>query len=237
MRSAVFFRRYGARGASLLLVSTTLIACNAILENEPGRLRGTDQTAIEPGAKPALTQAVHDAGAPSGSAPDASVVADPSLPDAGRDGSCGPGTKRCGDACVSPLDPSYGCAATTCTPCAVPNAVAGCSQAGACVTSACLPGFADCNANADDGCETSLSSAKSCGACGSSCAERPNAMPACSGGTCSSTCNAGFGDCNGDNADGCETDLTNDRENCGACGHRCRWGACVAGACQRWHHD
>lgn len=39
------------------------------------------------------------------------------------------------------------------------------------------------------------------------------------------TCAHGFGDCNGDPDDGCETDL-DDPENCGACGNVCDNGEC-----------
>jgi hypothetical protein len=34
-------------------------------------------------------------------------------------------------------------------------------------------------------------------------------------------CEEGFSDCNGDIADGCETDLRSDVENCGQCGNNC----------------
>jgi hypothetical protein len=58
-------------------------------------------------------------------------------------------------------------------------------------------------------------------------------------GTCSAdcssiTCDSGYGDCDGDLMDGCETDLTTPI-NCGGCGKdctACRTGAsCVAGSC------
>src|SRR5262249_129887 len=35
-----------------------------------------------------------------------------------------------------------------------------------------------------------------------------------------SSCNAGFGDCNGNRGDGCETSLTTS-QHCGACGNQC----------------
>ncbi|MBI5516634.1 MAG: hypothetical protein HY909_22810 [Deltaproteobacteria bacterium] len=45
-------------------------------------------------------------------------------------------------------------------------------------------------------------------------------------------CEEGFGDCNGDPADGCEAELRRDRAHCGACGVACPAGApCADGAC------
>jgi len=46
------------------------------------------------------------------------------------------------------------------------------------------------------------------------------------------TCTAGFADCNGDPADGCEVNLETDGLACGACGHSCLGGSCSGGACQ-----
>ena len=43
-------------------------------------------------------------------------------------------------------------------------------------------------------------------------------------------CNAGFANCNGNAADGCEVNLQTDVNNCGTCAHKCLM-ACVAGAC------
>ncbi len=44
-------------------------------------------------------------------------------------------------------------------------------------------------------------------------------------------CAAGFGDCDGDPANGCEVTLENP-DHCGVCGHSCLGGSCVAGSCQ-----
>jgi len=58
---------------------------------------------------------------------------------------------------------------------------------------------------------------------------RPHAasLAACGVGTC----NAGFGDCDGLAANGCEADVTSDDDNCGACGSSCSSGACTNGVC------
>lgn len=43
-------------------------------------------------------------------------------------------------------------------------------------------------------------------------------------------CDQGFGNCDGESANGCETRL-DDVPNCGACGQDCLGGSCVAGRC------
>lgn len=44
-------------------------------------------------------------------------------------------------------------------------------------------------------------------------------------------CPTGFADCNGKASDGCEVDVVNNGDHCGACGHSCELGGCQAGAC------
>ncbi|MBL8601169.1 MAG: hypothetical protein JNK72_04540 [Myxococcales bacterium] len=55
----------------------------------------------------------------------------------------------------------------------------------------------------------------------------------CSAGACAIRCNAGFADCNRNVADGCEVNLSNDRNHCNACGSACASGTvCTAGRCE-----
>jgi hypothetical protein len=63
------------------------------------------------------------------------------------------------------------------------------------------------------------------------CCALPNATVVCTGGTCQvGTCNTGFGNCT--NAPGCETNLTNSKQNCGACGVACSGSSqCVNSVC------
>ena len=60
-----------------------------------------------------------------------------------------------------------------------------------------------------------------------------NGTGVCTNGQCLvATCNAGFADCNGNRADGCETNTLSDAQNCGACLHSCAAGqTCVNGVC------
>ncbi|MBL8683709.1 MAG: hypothetical protein JNK05_31345 [Myxococcales bacterium] len=120
--------------------------------------------------------------------------------------------------------------------CNLPNASSEC-RTGRCALLACNPGFADCNSNAADGCEQDTrTSPEHCGACVVSCA-RPNAMGVCTAGSCSiASCNAGFGDCDGNAANGCEQDTNGSNAHCGRCGSACTiangTGGCAGGACR-----
>ena len=49
---------------------------------------------------------------------------------------------------------------------------------------------------------------RNCGACGRACRTAPNEQTTCqAGGLCSLTCLPGWGDCDGNLTNGCETDL------------------------------
>jgi formylglycine-generating enzyme len=93
---------------------------------------------------------------------------------------------------------------------------------------------ANCNGNEADGCETEiLLDPSNCGACGTVC-KFANANATCDKGQCGVRgCVKGYGDCNGNVADGCESVLATDAANCGECGSACAAGAaCVAGTCK-----
>ena len=70
-----------------------------------------------------------------------------------------------------------------------------------------------------------------CGSCGNRCPVRANGVPECVAGACSTKCNPGFGDCDGNPANGCETSTREDAEHCGACGRSCGGSACTSGKC------
>ncbi|MCA9659092.1 MAG: hypothetical protein KC486_12170, partial [Myxococcales bacterium] len=49
---------------------------------------------------------------------------------------------------------------------------------------------------------------------------------------CSVACNAGYGDCNANAGDGCETNTASNANHCGACGKSCAANEdCVGGVC------
>lgn len=109
-------------------------------------------------------------------------------------------------------------------------------QAGTCAVTSCLGTAEDCNGLYGDGCETdTATSTTSCGACGVVCAF-PNGSTVCEDGVCElSACTAGFEDCDGVEANGCETNTRNSLNACGACGVVCEaengTATCSAGVC------
>jgi hypothetical protein len=143
-------------------------------------------------------------------------------------------------------DPSNGCevdvngSQTHCGACGracAPGNATGACDVGVCRVAACATGFGDCDGVAATGCEVDLrASTTHCGVCNRGCAPA-NAEPACAMGACAiGQCRAGFGDCNGSAADGCETNLAADLAACGACGRPCATrpntvARCDAGAC------
>lgn len=111
-------------------------------------------------------------------------------------------------------------------------------RAGRCAL-VCDPAHTDCDGNPANGCETTLNTNLNCAGCGMACAA-PNATVECQARACVlRSCASGFADCDGNLADGCETDTANDSMNCGRCSSRdpalaiCRTGThCVRGQCE-----
>lgn len=85
------------------------------------------------------------------------------------------------------------------------------------------------------GCFDLLNDPNNCGGCDDRCRNAgPNESRSCKKGLCVFDCLPGFADCNGDPSDGCEVNLKNHPESCGACGNRCDIAAgqpCVDGRC------
>ena len=132
----------------------------------------------------------------------------------GDPGNCG----RCGNVC--PARPGA----------AVPRC-----EAGRCGVT-CDVGRGDCDGDADNGCETDVRTALAhCGTCGTACPSPANAAATCAAGRCGLTCAAGYANCDGDAANGCETDLRTTATSCGRCGAVCTVSggtpACIDGAC------
>jgi hypothetical protein len=70
--------------------------------------------------------------------------------------------------------------------------------------------------------------------CGAVCPSAEHASPVCSGGTCTIACMAGYANCDGALANGCEMSLATSDAHCGACNVACTTGQrCEAGACTR----
>jgi hypothetical protein len=128
----------------------------------------------------------------------------------------------CGKACTN-ANGTTSCVAGVCTP-------------------VCTTGYGDCDANSSNGCETNTqTSLGNCGACGAVCGAT-NATPSCALGSCSITCDSGYGNCNGNLVDGCEASL-NAVATCGSCSvsctnahgtTSCASGTCVPGCSAGW---
>ena len=121
-------------------------------------------------------------------------------------------------------------------PCApVANGMASCAS-GMCLIESCAVTHRDCDGVYASGCEVDISTdINNCGACGRSCTTGSHVLTvACEAGACViATCDADFGDCDGDATTGCETNLTN-RKDCGSCGNDCGGGPngrCCEGVC------
>jgi len=132
----------------------------------------------------------------------------------------GDGTSRCcAGACVNPDKDPQNCGACGLA-CASPHAAAVCS-AGQCGVGACDPDWADCNQQGADGCETNVAiDPQSCTACGRVCSA-PHAISGCASACYVRACQAGFGDCDGEVKNGCETRTAFDVNNCSGCGYVC----------------
>jgi hypothetical protein len=112
-----------------------------------------------------------------------------------------------------------------------------------CEGTECPYPYATCGATAALRCGTNLLSDKdNCGACGHACPDYDplNMTSRCVNGACALECKSlqlscstvVFKNCNGFVDDGCETPVSDDPKNCGACGHACAPGeGCVSGMC------
>jgi hypothetical protein len=225
----------------VVLAPAAVVGCNSVLNNPPGQLAETDGGAAD------VAEGAPEGGAPEVSAPapadaevppvvDATVphvdAAPPPVVDAGAAPTCPFGEKQCDGACVSTVNPAYGCGLAACAACSVAHASPGCSAAG-CSVAACDPGYADCDGEPANGCETDLSQVAHCGTCNATCpASAPDCAPTGDGFACSTGC--GPGDptlCGGQ----CVS-LTTSLDDCGACGRACPvvtngQASCVNGNC------
>ncbi len=105
---------------------------------------------------------------------------------------------------------------------ALPFASTVCTGA-TCAIGACHAGHDDCDHSVWSGCEADLATdVRNCGACGNTCPAVPHGTPGCAADKCGvGACDAGYADCDGDPANGCEVNLANDPLNCAACGNKC----------------
>ncbi len=148
----------------------------------------------------------------------------------GRCEACAAGTTACGGSCHALASDRDHCGA-----CGRACPAGEVCTAGSCRAD-CAQGSVRCPGDAT--CATDLaSSPRHCGACGRACAAPAGAQARCVAGACATTACAAS-DCDGDPANGAETDTPRDACNCGACGRACEnlrgvaTARCVACACE-----
>jgi hypothetical protein len=118
--------------------------------------------------------------------------------------------------------------------CLNPNGTTEC-LAGAC-TPSCAPGWDRCGAPLASGCLTHTAvDPDNCGSCGHQCTNSGGSV-SCVGGVCQPGCASGYGDCDGNSSNGCETPVLTTADHCGACTTPCSTNhmatrTCVDGQC------
>jgi hypothetical protein len=164
---------------------------------------------------------------------------------------------RCGNACPA----GRACMAGVCmATCEAPNTVCGetcvnlqsdtnhCGMCNArcvapvgggtaCLAGVCRPVCPGSQIVCGGACVDPQTSVAHCGRCDNACAAPANGAAACVAGACGlGACTAGFGNCDGNAANGCETNTGTSLAHCGLCGNACPTppnaaAACTAGAC------
>jgi hypothetical protein len=252
-------------GATLLVLAAAVGCADGTQLDEPAAPQsdaaldtGAD-TAVPDVLKDALVEAPSDAPSEVADAPkeaaeaaaeagEAGTDAGPDVPEqtdaesdveepadaADAEAGCATTEKLCESSCVKKDDPAWGCEDGACEPCALAHATATC--AAGCAVGSCESGFADCDSDPLNGCETAVDAdPQHCGSCTLVCAF-PHADAGCAGGICTlGACDDGYEDCDGQPLNGCEADLQHNPDTCGSCSNVCvvQGGSpvCNAGVC------
>jgi hypothetical protein len=161
---------------------------------------------------------------------DSAALVDALAPETGSP-TCSSGSLSCNGVCVPSDVHDCGTCGHDCTNLPHVSGSTGCSASGACVigSNSCAAGWADCDGNPDDGCETDMTQPGHCGSCTTAC---PASDPVCSGSGSSYACVTGCPSGAPTRCSGSCVDVQSDDGNCGGCGMACQGGEhCVSGAC------
>lgn len=114
---------------------------------------------------------------------------------------------------------------------------------------ACQAGYLNCDGQTDNGCEVNGSAdINNCGTCGNKCLPSGAANATCAAGSCTvSSCAAPYLTCGAGPTTSCETNISNDANNCGACAkvcdpvdngtRACQSNNCAIGSCDTGYAD
>ncbi|MDB4932683.1 MAG: hypothetical protein JWM10_5167, partial [Myxococcaceae bacterium] len=178
--------------------------CAAGCRNDEGCAAGVGDAGAAPGrrcdvATRACVECVTDEHCPSGTL----CVGSTCVVGCTAARACPTGQTCCAGACVDPLANTSHCGACD-NRCTLAHAAPACMN-GVCAVMTCTAPYDDCDASAANGCETdTLNDVAHCGGCGMACAARARSAASCAAGRCAYACDAGFADCDGSAANGCE---------------------------------
>jgi len=128
---------------------------------------------------------------------------------------CAGGKTCCNGLCLDTTSDALNCGACG-TACSTVNGTPKCS--GSACSWSCAAGFAHCSGTNNTGCETNVkTSLTHCGSCGTNCTiqvQNANNIT-CNSGSCTfSTCQMGFGNCDGNTANGCDCQCGQSQQIC-----------------------
>lgn len=190
----------GRSSTAAMLLTLLVGGCLAIDEVNPSAVDGGSADAGPEGGVWPCTVGRADCDGKTSNGCEVDTLTDPT--------SCG----ACGQNCASAPNAEPSCAGGQCT-----------------FTCAALAG--DCDGDPANGCEMATADdVLNCGTCKHSCGTTNTSSSVCQSGKCVIACTAAWGNCDGDDSNGCETSL-GDQKNCGSCGRDCKDTQCDTGQC------
>jgi hypothetical protein len=192
-------------------VAVSPIVCNC--PDPPGRTQDDGGDAATEGA---ASDATFDGG---GSGATGDALSGDAPGDGFEAAACPTGQLVCDGGCVPDDAHHCGSCGSDCTSLANVSGPTSCTS-GQCSfpVSSCAAGWADCNGNAADGCETDVTNPAHCGTCSNACGA---GMPVCSGSGSNSACVSGCPTSTPTLCTGTCVDTTTNANHCGSCGNAC----------------